>query len=107
MPSAQKDVACTVALARLQERGQFTVPARVREAVGMRPGDQLLVRALGPGRFEVMAVPRRPLTDFFKGPKAKVPDIARLRADMGQDLAREYLARRTPASSEVAAARES
>ena len=106
MPSEQGQGVLAVALIRLQERGQFTVPVRVREAVGMRSGDQLLVRALGPGRFEVIAVPRRPLTEFFKGPKANVPDLARLRTDMGADLAGEYLAGRTPTSREVAAARE-
>lgn len=53
------------ALARLQARGQFTVPESVRHATGVQPGDTLLVRAVEPGRFEVIVLPHVSAEEFF------------------------------------------
>lgn len=54
------------AVTRLQARGQFTVPEAVRKATGAKPGDTLLVRAVGDRRFEVIVVPRHSPDDFFR-----------------------------------------
>jgi len=43
---------------------QFTVPAKRREAPGLKPADTLLLRAVDPGRFEALA-PNHSLSAFF------------------------------------------
>ncbi len=53
-----------VAVVRVQGRGQFTVPAAFRKAVGVKPGDVLLLEARDPGHFEVRVLSRQSLLDF-------------------------------------------
>lgn len=40
-------------MTRLTRKNQVTVPVAVLREVGIDPGDELVVRAAGPGRFEV------------------------------------------------------
>lgn len=77
---------------KLQERGQFTIPARIRDAIGMKPGDVLLVRPLGPGRLEVEVLSTRPLGEFLKERAAGTVDMDKLRVAMGDAIVHERLA---------------
>lgn len=40
-------------MSRLSTKHQITIPARVLREAGLHPGDELRVRAAGPGRLEV------------------------------------------------------
>src|SRR5690606_37830905 len=53
-------------LGRVQARGQVTIPAEVRGALRIRPGDVLLFEATGPdeGRFRVVRTTRS-LDEYF------------------------------------------
>ncbi len=91
-------------LAKLQDRGQFTVPAKLREAVGLKPGDTLLLRAVGPGRFEAVALPHHALSTFFEERPAREVPLDRLREEMGREVAAEYAPEVDAARGEAAAA---
>ena len=53
------------AVAKVQARGQFTIPEAIRKATGVSPGGSLLVRATGPNRFEVTVLPQITADEFF------------------------------------------
>ena len=53
------------AVAKVQARGQFTIPEAIRKATGVGVGASLLVRATGPDRFEVTVLPTITADDFF------------------------------------------
>lgn len=40
-------------MSRLSSKNQITIPSAVMREAGLRPGDQLQVRAAGPGRVQV------------------------------------------------------
>ena len=44
--------------AKIQTRGRLTLPAEVREALNVQPGDQVTFTETKPGRFEVKAEAR-------------------------------------------------
>lgn len=92
-------------LAKLQERGQFTAPAKLREAVGLKPGETLLLRALGPGRFEAVALPHRALSAFFDERVTGEVSLYRLRDEMGHEMAAERVPEVDAARREAAAER--
>ena len=94
-----------MALAKLQDRGQFTVPAKLREAVGLKPGDTLLLRAVGPGRFEAVALPNRSLSAFFEERVAGEASLNRLRDEMGHEMTAGHVPEAEAARREAAAAR--
>ncbi|MEX2448757.1 MAG: AbrB/MazE/SpoVT family DNA-binding domain-containing protein [Solirubrobacterales bacterium] len=50
---------------RLSRKNQITIPVAVLRASGLEPGDELRVRALGQGRFEVER--QADLVDRFAG----------------------------------------
>ena len=62
-------------LGRVQARGQVTIPAEVREALGIQAGDVLLVEVTGPddGRFRMLGWLDAGLFvhPFFRDPDAK------------------------------------
>lgn len=97
-----------VAVVRVQGRGQLTLPAAFRKAVGVKPGDVLLLEERGPGHFEVRVLSRRSLLEF---PRVKVDefDMQAVREEMEQELAEDAVDNRRPgrvdSSLEVAAAR--
>ena len=103
--------ATVAALAHLQARGQFTVPESVRHATGVQPGDTLLVRALEPGRFEVIVLPHISAEEFFEA-MALRDDLTA--ADLHRAIAEGVEARVSPdargptdaAYAEAAATRE-
>jgi bifunctional DNA-binding transcriptional regulator/antitoxin component of YhaV-PrlF toxin-antitoxin module len=43
-------------MSRLSAKNQVTVPVAVLEAAGLRAGDEVVVRAAGPGRVELERV---------------------------------------------------
>lgn len=90
-------------LAKLQDRGQFTVPAKLREAVGLKPGDTLLLRALGPGRFEAVALPHHALGAFFAEGVVGEVSLERLREEMGQEMTAGHVPEAAAARREAAA----
>jgi bifunctional DNA-binding transcriptional regulator/antitoxin component of YhaV-PrlF toxin-antitoxin module len=94
-----------MALAKLQERGQFTVPAKLREAVGLKPGVTLLLRAVGPGRFEAVALPNHSLSAFFGERVAGEVSLDRLREAMGHEMTAGHAPEAEAAWREAAAAR--
>lgn len=62
-------------LATLTSKGQITVPAEIRKAWGLRPGDQL---AFSPVREQRSIVePRRKRSIFERLDELKLPDIGR------------------------------
>lgn len=77
-----------VAVVRVQGRGQLTLPASFRKAVGVRPGDVLLLEERGPGHFEVRVLSRRSLLDF---PRIDLDhfDMSSAREQMESELAAE------------------
>lgn len=44
----------------LTERGQISVPAELRKALQLRPGQRLKFEAVSPHEFRVFALPREP-----------------------------------------------
>ena len=77
-------------VARVQARGQVTIPQEVREACGVTPGSDLFFVKLGPGRFECRVLPaRRSLVEITKQytMDGTAPDIAQLREEMAEQLA--------------------
>lgn len=79
-----------VAVVRVQGRGQLTLPASFRKAVGVKPGDVLLLEERGPGHFEVRVLSRRSLLDF---PRVDVEgfDMRSAREEMERELAEEAM----------------
>ena len=73
-----------MALVRVQSRGQLTLPAAFCKAVGIRPGDVLLLEEGGPGRFEARVLSRRSLLEF---PQVEVEgfDMRAIREQMEQE----------------------
>jgi bifunctional DNA-binding transcriptional regulator/antitoxin component of YhaV-PrlF toxin-antitoxin module len=65
MAGAEREGCGVAAVAKVQARGQFTIPEAVRKATGVAPGASLLVRATGPDRFEVTVLPTITADEFF------------------------------------------
>jgi bifunctional DNA-binding transcriptional regulator/antitoxin component of YhaV-PrlF toxin-antitoxin module len=83
-------------VARVQARGQVTVPQEIRDACGVAPGTDLLFAKTGPGRFECRVLPSRATlveTTRRYAMDGDAPDIARLREEMGAELAAARLPR--------------
>ena len=83
-------------LGRVQARGQVTIPAEVREALGIQAGDVLLVEVTGPddGRFRVVRTTRS-LEEYFDAYRVDGPVPADLWDTVADDLARDV----TPADA--------
>lgn len=75
--------------ARITSKGQVTIPAAVREKVGLQPGDEI---AFEPSTLRFSAVPRAKLGDLYGilAPRGPVPafDRVRERADAAAAAAR-------------------
>jgi AbrB family looped-hinge helix DNA binding protein len=77
-------------VARLQSRGQVTVPQEIRDACELSPGDDLLFVKTGARTFECRALPRRrALAEVLAQYQSDEdpPDLAQLREDFGNELA--------------------
>ncbi len=53
-------------ISKVQARGQVTLPRAVRQAAGVKPGDTVFVRAIGPGKVEIEVMPRMTLEEMFE-----------------------------------------
>lgn len=83
-------------IARVQTRGQVTVPRKIRESCGATPGTDLLFVRTGPASFECRVLPA-PLSVAevtakyaMEGP---APDLDCLREEMGAEITDAVLAR--------------
>ena len=47
-----------MSLARVLARGQVTLPREVRRQAGIKPGDALDIEVLGPGRLQLVVLPK-------------------------------------------------
>lgn len=80
-------------IARVQTRGQVTIPQEIRDACGIEPGAQLVFLTTGAGGFECHVIPSgESLMDVVS--EYTVPGVApnldALREEMGDEIAREY-----------------
>jgi AbrB family looped-hinge helix DNA binding protein len=81
-------------MAKVQARGQVTVPQEVRDLCGIKPGMELLFVPMGPHAFECRVLPpQRSLIDLLEQFTVRdvAPDLEKLRQDMGETIARERL----------------
>ena len=79
-------------LGTVQARGQVTLPKEVRRAAGVRPGDSVAMRVLGPGLVELRVLPTLTLEDLFERYKIAGPiDETRDRAAWQEAAAREVI----------------
>lgn len=79
-----------VAIVKVLQRGQLTLPKALRDRVGMAEGDDLLVYVTGDGRIVMEVLPRtRSLTDLMGSAKPVKPlDIEDARRKARSDRAR-------------------
>jgi bifunctional DNA-binding transcriptional regulator/antitoxin component of YhaV-PrlF toxin-antitoxin module len=83
-----------VPVARVQSRGQVTVPQEIREACGITSGADLYFLQTGPHAFECRVLPaREPLATMFDrfSSSGVAPDLTRLREEMGDAMAQEQM----------------
>ena len=50
-------------VSKILARGQVTVPRKIRQAAGLRPGDVLAFEVIGPGKVELRALSRLTLEE--------------------------------------------
>lgn len=80
--------------ARVQSRGQITVPQHIRVACGIEPGSLLLFRETGPDRFECLVFPSpRQAREIVRRytMDGSAPDLQELREASERELAQEVL----------------
>jgi len=80
-------------IARVQARGQVTVPQEIRKACGVEPGRELLFVQTGENRFECQVLLRTSLVELTRryAMPGSAPDLKQLREEMGDDFIRPYL----------------
>lgn len=78
--------------ARVQSRGQVTVPQEIRDACHIEPGSDLYFVQTAPDKFECQVLPPsrtlREVLDRFTV-DGVAPDLSRLREEMGSEMARQ------------------
>lgn len=84
----RKERRTAVGLGRVQVRSQVTIPAEVREALEIRPGDVLMFEVIGPeaGQFRILRT-TRPLDEFFEAYRVNGP----VPADLWDTVASTWL----------------
>jgi AbrB family looped-hinge helix DNA binding protein len=79
-------------LGTVQARGQVTLPKEVRRAAGVKPGDSVAMRVLGPGLVELRVLPTLTLEEMFERYKIAGPiDEARDRTAWQEAAAGEAI----------------
>ena len=77
--------------ARVQSRGQVTVPQEIRDACHIEPGADLYFVQTAPDRFECQVLPPsrtlREVLDRFTL-DGVAPDLSQLREEMGMEMTR-------------------
>ncbi|MDI6717157.1 MAG: AbrB/MazE/SpoVT family DNA-binding domain-containing protein [Actinomycetota bacterium] len=69
-------------------RGQVTIPAKVREALGLKPGDRVIYKVVG-GKAEIMPI-KGTILDAAGTvkPKAKPENFRKIRAELKHAVAK-------------------
>ena len=78
----------TMGLSQMRQKGQVTIPANVRRAIGLKPGDQVMIRLQEDGSLKLERIMSfRELLDSL--PLATVPPIdwKALREEMAEEMA--------------------
>ena len=79
-------------LGKVLPRGQVTLPRAIRRAAGLKPGDQVIFRATGPGRVEMTVLPRLTLAEALERYRIEGPiDDAADREEWQAVAARDVL----------------
>lgn len=92
-----------MALIKVQGRGQVTIPAQFREALGIKAGYTLLLQQLSERKFIVNVIPQRTSADF---PTVDIDiDMEQIREDMGRSISDEVYPVEAPQEA-LAARRE-
>ena len=84
-----------MSVAKVQARGQVTVPQEIRDLCGIEPGAELLFVPTGPHVFECRVLPaQRALMDLVERFTVQdvAPDLEKLRREMGEAIIRERMA---------------
>jgi AbrB family looped-hinge helix DNA binding protein len=71
-----------MAAATLTSKGQITIPARVRDALGLEAGDRVEFVEQGQGQFAIVAATRsvQELKGLFRGKRSKPVSIEEINA---------------------------
>jgi AbrB family looped-hinge helix DNA binding protein len=78
-----------MATATLTTKGQITIPARVREELGLAAGDRVEFVAIGPGQFAIIPATRsvKELNGLFKGRRSRPVSIEEMNAAIARRAA--------------------
>ncbi len=82
-----------MSMARVQSRGQVTIPQDIRDACGVIPGTDLMFVKTSATTFECWVLPPRlSLMEVIEkySVDGVAPDMDRLREDMGNEIAQKY-----------------
>jgi antitoxin PrlF len=79
-----------MAAATVTSKGQITIPARVRIALGVDAGDRIEFVEVGKGEFNIVAATRsvKELKGLFRGRRRKPVSIEEMNAAIAQGAAR-------------------
>lgn len=78
-----------MAIATLTSKGQITIPARVRRALGLEAGDRVEFVEQGKAQFTIIAATRsvRELKGLFQGKRSKPVSIEEMNAAIAKRAA--------------------
>jgi AbrB family looped-hinge helix DNA binding protein len=78
-----------MATATVTSKGQITIPARVREELGVAAGDRIEFVAIGRGQFAIIPATRsvKELNGLFKGRRSKPVSIEEMNAAIARRAA--------------------
>jgi AbrB family looped-hinge helix DNA binding protein len=78
-----------MSVAKVGKAGRMTIPAEVRRALRLQPGDSVRFIELEPGRFAIARVTVKDLRGMF-GPARRRASIEEMHEAIGQHVAAEY-----------------
>lgn len=79
-----------MASATITSKGQVTIPVRVREALGLEPGDRIEFVEVDKGKFQILPATRsiRELEGMFLDPRRKPVSIEQMNAAIAKQAAK-------------------
>lgn len=81
-------------LARVQSRGQITLPADIRRAAGIEPGTALYIEVVGKGEIRLSVLPKLTPDELRERYPIEEPiDWPRVREEWQDEAAREVIGR--------------
>lgn len=95
-----------MAIARLLQRGQLTIPQEVRDKLKLGPGDVVRVEVTGPNSFEVRRLPSMTLDEirtYLQGFEQTGLSVEEAIAQGQADAADEYLSKLDRETAEATA----